>query len=649
MKGNMKNLNHEIDKIIFKYQLDKHYPDFCKREGDFCEFISWDNKYFNCIDSESIEGLRSLNLMNNLDIVVLEINMRLGDLEENLESEKQKECLERLFFLSIYKRNFLLAEEIFQKLKQNFVNIQKYEEAWEEITALIKYVKHRLKNRKCQDILGIWLDAVCYKDIDEIPYLEEVQKADHTISFSNAYTMTPYTNPTFALIMTGKKRIDDQSYLIEKIDESNSEVISLLKNKGYLCRFLGSYWKKIDDGYRGKTKHYVFAPCSELLWDMVCHLLDSDIPVFVLTHIFSETHSPYLSMNYKKTSIQNKEIRRLQGRQEVDRQLRYYMDFLGGDVIKLYFSDHGDNALSKNVFHTILEVQGKNLKKEKIKEIFSYEKFPELFKQIILNKQIDKAALVSDYAEIQEIPLYNKDIIKKYMIEKKQLGSQHVWGYRGVIDHNFIYLYYGESNGEVRESLMETEEEDYFGNTFILGHYYVCNENIVSYYREIVRKKPMAYMEDEKFKYSRCLQKVVKNAMPRYIHKRRLLNKLFSGLPNHGIAFRGGGLDTGRTLLFYKKELQGVKYIIDQNENCQCSKLDITIIPLDDIGKYPIHTVVFSSKKYASEFREELRNYPSYIQVIDVYQYLEDNGINEKHPFYYFQPDEEDYEEKFTY
>ena len=128
-----------------------------------------------------------------------------------------------------------------------------------------------------------------------------------------------------------------------------------------------------------------------------------------------------------------------------------------------------------------------------------------------------------------------------------------------------------------------------------------------------------------------------------------LLRELFSSLPAHGIAFRGGGLDNRRIFFFYKKELQGVEYIIDRSEDCQCSGLDIPIIPVEDIGKYPIHTILLSSKKFAEDFRKEAMDYPAYIRVVDVYQYLEENGIIEKYPFYYFQPDEEDYDVGFPF
>ncbi|EOS69959.1 hypothetical protein C818_02122 [Lachnospiraceae bacterium MD308] len=649
----MENINSKIDEIILKYQLDKYYPAFREeRKGEkerFANFIPWESSYYDYIDRESIDILKYQNLMDRLDITVLESIRCMCELANELEMKRKKEYLERLFFLAIYKRNFILAEEVFQQLQQDLEDEWECRKAWEEICTLIKFVKGELRKRKIQDTIGIWLDAVSYKNIKEISYLEELMQADHTVSFSNAYTMTPYTNPTFALMLTGKKRIDDQSYLIERIDDSNSEILELLKNRGYSCKFLGAYWKQIDDLFRGDVNHYVYAPCSEMLWDMICHLLDSQIPTFTMVHIFSEPHFPYFSMNQRTIFDCKKDMRRLRGRQEIDRQLKYYMEFLGTNTTRLFFSDHGDDGFSKDVFHTVLAIHGQSLKKENIEEIFSYEKFSNLLKQIVFDKRINKSVLISDYAEIQEIPLYNKDKIKRSIVEKKQLGSQNIWGYRGIIDSNYIYLYHGESNDMVRESLIENGTEDYFGSMFVPGYYHICNEKLVSHYREIVRKKPMAYMEDEKFKYSRYIRKAADNAMPKQIHKRNLLKKLFLSLPDHGIAFRGGGLDTGRILTFYKKELQGVEYIVDQNKNCQCSKLNLPIISVEEIEKQPIHTVLLSSKKFIKEFRKESMNYPADIQVIDVYQYLEDNGIIEKYPFYYFQPDDEDYDVGFPF
>ncbi len=651
------DVNQEINRIILKYHLDKYYPSFREKQGDknkcFSNFIPWEDDYYDYIDSEDIDGLVGLQgLKEQRDIIVLESIRCLCELKGDIAAEKRKEYLERLFFLAIYKRNFLLAEEVFDELQQDFGTEMDIKEAWREINAIIERMKIELKNRKYEDIVSIWIDAVSYADRKEIPYLEELGKADHTISFSNAYTVTPYTNPTLLLMTTGKKRIDDQSDSIKRIDENNSETIALLKNKGYSCKFLGAYWKRIDNLYRGEREHYIYAPCSEMLWDMACHLLDASQPAFILTHIFSETHFPCLSMNQKTRSDHEKNVRgvrRLQGRQEVDRQLRYYMDFLGTSATKLFFSDHGDDWSSIDVFHTVLEVQGKNFERENIKEIFSYGKFPELFRQVILDKRINKPALISDYAEVQEIPLYNKNLIKDYIRKKFIISSVDVWGYRGVIDRDYVYLYYRESDGTKRELLMKNGCEDCFRKMCIPGYSYICNEEAVPYYREIVKGKPMADIQDEKFKYSRYLQKAAENAIPKHAHKMELLRELFSSLPAHGIAFRGGGLDNRRIFFFYKKELQGVEYIIDRSEDCQCSGLDIPIIPVEDIGKYPIHTILLSSKKFAEEFRKEAMDYPAYIQVVDVYQYLEENGIIEKYPFYYFQPDEEDYDVGFPF
>lgn len=649
----MKNINQEIDRIIFKYKLDEHYPAFRGKKGDkketFSGFIEWEDSYYEYIDHESINVLGIQDLMDRVDITVLESIRCRCELAKNLNIKKKKEYLERLFFLSIDKRNFLLAEEVFHELQQDFEDETRYSEAWEEICVLIKYIKTELKKRKYQDIAGIWIDALSYKDMDEIPYLEEIKQAGHTLSFSHAYTVTPYTNPTFALMLTGKKRIDDQSYLIEQIDGSNSEIIALLEDRGYTCRFLGAYWKQISDFYRGETGHHVYAPCSEMLWDMICNLLDSRCPAFIIAHIFSEPHFPYLSMNQKTISDCKKDMQRIRGKQEVDRQLRYYMDFLGTSVTKLFFSDHGDNSFSTDVFHTVLEIQGEKIEGGCVEKIFSYEKFPDLLKQIILDKKVDLPALVSDYAEIQEVPLYNKDKIKKIIKEKQTLMSQNIWGYRGVIDCNYIYLYYGESDGMVREILMENDGEDYFGSAFISGYYHICDEKAASYYREIVKRKPMAYIQDKKFEYSRYLQKAAENAMPKHIDKVKLLQELFSSLPDRGIAIRGGGLDTGRILFYCKKELQGVEYIIDQNKDCQCMRFGIPIISVEDMDKYPIRIVLFFSKKFSEEFRKESLTYPADIQVVDVYQYLEDNGIIETYPFYIFQPNDKDYNVGFPF
>jgi hypothetical protein len=646
----MEDINQKIDDILLKYQLDKYYPAFRKRDnqGNLCteknlsDIIPWNREYY-FLNNSLQDGKY---LMDRVDISVLEVNLLLKKLQEDINNKK--EYLERLFFISICKRNFLLAEEVVDWILKDNPKEIKYRKAWEEVSALIEDIKKEVKNRTHQDIVGIWLDAVSYKDIKEIPYLERVRKSDNTVSFNNAYTMTPYTNPTFALIMTGKKRVDDQSYLIKRIDGSNSEVIALLEKENYICRFIGSYWKQIADQYRSDTKHYIYAPCSEMLWDMVYNLYEKKYPCFILTHILPELHWPYISMNQRKPSDCLEERRRLCGRQEVERQLRFYMDFIGEDTTKLYFSDHGDNWLSKEVFHTVLEIQGKNLEKEEINEIISYENFWKIFNQLILDKKIDKEFLVANYAEIQEVPMYDKRMIGRKIKGLNQLYSNEVWGYRGVIDHDFIYLCYKGENGILKESLIGNKNEDYFGRLFFPGFEDICDDEAITYYRKIAeRKKIFSYKDINKYSY--YLQKISEKALPRHIDKLNLIKKLFSVLPNHGVAVRGGGLDTGRILTLLERELKCVEYIIDNNENCVCAKLNIPIVSARDIEKYPIDVIILCSKKYSEEFIKESVDYPKNVQVLDVYKYLEDNGIIERNSFYYFQPCREDYDVGFPF
>lgn len=648
----MKDINQKIDEIILKYQMDKYYPIFRERRnemnrcraGDFSSVVTWNDDYY-CIN----DGLVAIrHLMDRIDATVFEVDVLLNKLTTSVGEEK-RQCLQRLFFLAIYKRNFLLAEEMVQQLVQDFPEEVAYKKAWEEINALIEQVKRELKNRKYEDIVGIWIDAVTHKDINEIPYLEEASKANNTISFLNAYTMTPCTNPTFALIMTGKKRVDDRSYLIKKIDRSNSEVLALLEKEHYLSRFIGSYWKQLDDHYKSEVAHYIYAPCSEILWDMACSLLNAESKAFVMTHIMAETHWPYISMNQRTSTENITDIRRLRGRDEVDRQLRYYIDFLGEDATRLYFSDHGDKGSSKDVFHTVLEIQGKDFKKEEIEEVFSYEKFSELLKFLILRKEIDKSLLISDYAEIQEIPLYNKSLIARKIKNEGLLSSNEIWGYRGIIDCEYMYLCFGETSDGVRESLIENGYKDNFSEILFPGCSYICNDDVVSHYREMLKEKNIFLGDDKYFRYTRYLQKVAERAMPIHIRKLKLLHEFFCSLPDRGIALRGGGIDTRRILLFYEKELKGVEYIIDNDKNCLCAASDIRIISTADVDQYPIRTIILASKKYIKEFREEAHGYPMDIQVLDIYEYLRGNGIIEENSFYYFQPSREDYDVGFPF
>ena len=81
--------------------------------------------------------------------------------------------------------------------------------AWAEIQALLTEIRDRLHNGRQSDI--VWMDAVGYYTGQDMPYLQ--RQIENGISFENAFTVTPRTNPTAQTLFLGKTLIDDELYL----------------------------------------------------------------------------------------------------------------------------------------------------------------------------------------------------------------------------------------------------------------------------------------------------------------------------------------------------------------------------------------------------------------------------------------------------
>ena len=119
---------------------------------------------------------------------------------------------------------------------------------------------------------------------------------------------------------------------------------------------------------------------------------------------------------------------------------------------------------------------------------------------------------------------------------------------------------------------------------------------------------------------------------PQYLQRKyeqiALVRDLFDSLPEKGIAIRMGGYHTKKLLsLIGKNNRSKIEVIIDHNTNCQCCKEGYPIVQLEEIPKWNnIKVVILSSFKERDVLIEESKLYPSGIEVIDLYQYLEQQG-----------------------
>ena len=116
------------------------------------------------------------------------------------DTELKKLLLKKMFFLTLYMRNFLRAERMLKENRDEGLDMDA-EKAWNEISDLLERIKQALKRRDQADIIFFWLDDLSHERALSVSYLQA--RRTHSYFFTEAYTMTPHTNPTYRSVFLG--------------------------------------------------------------------------------------------------------------------------------------------------------------------------------------------------------------------------------------------------------------------------------------------------------------------------------------------------------------------------------------------------------------------------------------------------------------
>ena len=535
--------------------------------------------------------------------------------------------IKKMFFLAMFWRNFLLAEECIGEIEALEVEADDYFTAWEEFCELKNKIKAIIDNREEKAILMLWLDAIDYKEAIQLPFLRQV--SENSYFFRNAFTPTPHTNPAMRAIMCGVKEIDDHGYRIDKINENNSKLYKTLKENKYDFQVVGNEFRNIDLKDCGSKYVGRYAPSTITLWETLRRLIiDDDSKKFIITHMNLEGHPPYFSVVDQLDFVEG---RRERAMAELDRQVRYYSEFLGNkNIVKIYMSDHGDKDIVE-LIHVYLAITGGDIKNNKFDGLFSYINFHCLIEQIVVKGYIDESHIESSYIEVHERPVYNGNMAKRRL--QSGYSFQKDWGYRGVVDKSNIYIKFNDGN----ECVVRNDEnnirypEDYYRYTA----YY--DEKNIQPYRELFSGKEFPKVDKDKNVYSEIFLRGYRKSLKWNEKKMRIVCECLQGLPETNLGIRMGGKHT--EYLEYILRDMGRKcdfIVIDNNKNCRVAK-NHTVISIDEMSEYKIKTVVLSSFVYIEELREESKYYSNEIKVIDLYRLLEQNGIECKQDFYCYQ------------
>lgn len=533
--------------------------------------------------------------------------------------------LQKMFFLSLYMKDFISAQKYIRKINDlDRIRGRNCIDAWQEICILLDEIKNVTTTRSAKDIIMIWMDAVGYEECEEMSYLKKFRQSG--VDFENAFTVMAYTNETIKTIFCGTRVLDKRSLECQRIDNENSDLISYLENSGYQVKISSGYMNNFAPRYATGTYHETGAACSEIFWDIAGCLVNGETPVFVLGHALIESHDPGLYPDMIDDDFLSYKERLMHARQFLDRQIEYYMNFMGSETTVIIMSDHGlrSNILARS--HTNLMIRAKHLKPKKISGIFSYVNFSKMLIQYLETGSIDDEALITDYAKLENPDYYNPKEIARIISEKETLRLFPHLGYQGYVTKDWIYTKYNIG----KEMLVRRDDVCNHVVYFSLeDEVDTSDEDTLCYFRSLPLEDIRLIECNEKYRYSKYLKEVFCNYMKCPHLKTKAINRLFEKFEDESIALRMGG---DHSVALYRMlspdNRKKISCIIDRNKNCIAGRLGFKVYTPEEMDYSKIKYVIPSSFEYRDVLEEEIKNMCSGTMVVDLYQYLETQGIH---------------------
>lgn len=561
--------------------------------------------------------------------------------ENSTERSYSEMYLARMIFDCVCVKDWELVDRYIQEYVNNeFLYSDEYKQFNREIKKLLSDIKEELKARKQEDVIMFWVDALEYGDDQNMPFLRSL--SDVSVDFMNAYTVTPYTHPTAKTLFGSKFALEDKSYNL-KIDKSLDLIRYIEDEFGTFCFYTDL--AQVDSTIKGRLYQNEFTSYSEIYWNGLSDILQSEKRMFAVLHGAVSTHPPYGSFgltgeeyypyvgspftNHRNYIRMNVIRQKEKSREYADRVLGFYSDIFPDSTYKIYMSDHGLTVLGR--FHAIFRVVQKDIVPYKEEGLFSYINFDKFIYKM-LRKESDYSDITDEYIRIQDVDFYDKDILKN-LLHRDTIPIDRVWGYQGVISRDHCYFRYNDG------------EERYCNNDFDGEK---LTKDSVNYLRELCADYPKELILDDKFKYTRNVYATLENYNKRNAEweekKIQTVKNLFDEISqSERIALRGGGAHTiGLWFKLDHMQQKKIDYVIDANKRCAAARLGLKVIDIDQIDREKIDVIVISSFEWEEKWAEELERCTKGCRIIRLYDYLADKGVDCIIEFYKKQCTKED-------
>jgi len=534
----------------------------------------------------------------------------------NSNEYKSKQLyLQRIIFLSIYMRDFIAADKFINIYNNNkYENFKLYINALKSIEKLLDKIKLKLSARK-DDYFVFLDDALEYGNKKHTPFLNNISK--NSLHFENSYTSTPFTNPSLKNLMFSKLIIDDRSF---EISFKNSPLEKLCQENSMQFKYYGIY--DIDvNSYRMVRQH---TPASNIYWLAIQNLLQTKQKKFIFMHVLIETHFPYNANNLYNLKHLTRTYETIYPEFQsqvklsinyADKQLQYYNQIFPQNSTKIYMSDHGVGTPDVAT-HTRLSIKAPWIAPKKYAQFFCYLNFYKLCKMLFHKNLENLDSLFVDFVKIQDLPFYD-DARIKWALPRI---SSDIFGYRGVISKQGIYIRYGDGyeyyrNFKINDERISAKRLEYLRS--ISGNNYLdCK----------IEKKLI------KANFSFELLKIYNQKKATYEKKKtHIFLNLLKNIPKEKIiAIRSGG-NAGFHLLLKLgvKQQQKISWIIDKNPKCPAAYFGIPVASPEKARKRKIDVIIIPQKRedISQEVQKELLAFSKKGLVVDIYEHLTKEGI----------------------
>jgi hypothetical protein len=345
-----------------------------------------------------------------------------------------------------------------------------------------------------------------------------------------------------------------------------------------------------------------------------------------IAHALVERHSPNLSVRRESFESQFAMDEMNAQREELDEQLRFYDQMLGKTPYRIYMSDHGAGRYRHQKMHVHFQVYHDSWVGRDTDRLFCFLDFDRILYRLIEKKEINDNVWSREYVPIQDVDIYNWYHLIGYV---KHSYAPYITAFKGVITGDFMYVHYksGEeffykwSDGsDIPQIELKTPKDNVF----------------ISELRRKAGSFPEELDTDSRFRYAKYTYKVCGNIRKTMEAVTLLVNALFDTYADGSIAFRMGGEHSFQLhSILTETSRRKIGGIIDANEKCKCSRLGYHIYHTADDMPKGITAILLSSYCHVEELRKEAQlSYGAY-KIIDLYQYLGQNGYHFTDEFYY--------------